>query len=176
MYPPTHQQSTDNDLDFFISDGPSTYDHTDSSIPNHTDLSTGNHTNNSGSDISTYFPPSSNAPSEVSSPVASDSDLPLLPPPGPSKPVQQSGLLKIFPIVPAAEVHATWGKRKGDNHERDKEEHGKVLHQQEEWREEKLLDLHERNRLSQQKCRRMAMNQEQDAGLRDEHGKKIQVS
>jgi len=56
----THQQPSDNDLDMIIAEDPPTPDH-----PGY-----------SGSDTSAHLPPSSNIPTEVSSAVTSDSNLP----------------------------------------------------------------------------------------------------
>ena len=50
------------------------------------------------------------------------------------------------------------------------------MHQEEEWKQEKLLDMRGRNRLSQQKRRKKIQEQEIEAGIRDEDGKKVQVS
>ena len=82
--------------------------------------------------------------------MTSDSDYPP-PSPHPSKPPQQAGLLNFFSVIPSGEAHATWAKRKRDNQEKDEEEHGKIMQQQQEWREEKHRKLHARNRVSQQK-------------------------
>ena len=175
MHPPDHQQPVDNNPDPVTTDDPSAYDYSDSFIHDHTSLSTYDHTNHSGSDISIY-PLSSGVPSEVSSAVASDSDLPPLPPSKPSKPVQQTGLLNFFSVIPGDEAHAAWGKRKRDNQERDKEERTRVMHQEEEWKQEKLLDMCGCNCLSQQKCHEKIQKQEIEAGIQDEDGKKVQVS
>ena len=75
-----------------------------------------------------------------------------------------------------ADTHAAWGKRKRDNWERDEEEHTRVMHQEGEWKQEKLLDMHGCNRLSQQKRRKKIQEQEIEAGIQDEDGKKVQVS
>jgi len=133
------------------------------------------HSNHSYSDIATHPPPTSNAPTEVSSPVVSDSDLPP-PQTQPSKPIQQTGLLNFFPIIPADEAYATWRKRKRDNLERDEEERAEIMQEEKEWREEKLVDVRERNLLSQQKHRRRIKDQEIQAGIRDKDGKKLPVS
>jgi hypothetical protein len=79
------------------------------------------HSNYSNSDISTHPPPSSNAPTEISSAVASDSDL-LLPQTKSSKPIKQTGLLNFFSVILGDEAHAMWGKRKRVNLERDEEQ------------------------------------------------------
>ena len=122
-----------------------------------------------------HLPPSSGVSSEVGSAVTSYSDLPP-PPPKSSKPVQQTGLLNFFSAIPGAKAHAAWGKRKRDNQERDEEDRTKVMHQQEKWKQEKLLDIHNNNCLSQQKHHRKIQKQEVEAGIRDESGKKLQVS
>ena len=70
--------SAENDLDPFVIDGPSIHDHNNSFIHEYTDPSIYGHADYSGSDISTYLPPSSNVQTEVSSAVTSDSDLPPL--------------------------------------------------------------------------------------------------
>ena len=110
---------------------PSTHDHTDSSIYGCADPSAYNHTDYSGSDIPIHPPLSSNAQTELSSAVTSDSDLPA------PKPVRQAGLLNFFSAIPADEAHAAWSKRKRDNRERDEEECAKIIHQEEEWRKAK---------------------------------------
>ena len=156
----THQQSADGDLDMIITEDPSTPDHTNSPVYNHSDYS--------GSDIPPHLPLSSNMPTEVSSAIASDSDLP--PPP------VQTNLLKFFSAVPADEAYSTWAKRKRDIQERDKEEHVEVVRQQEEWREKKCQKLRDRNRLSQQKHRKKIKNQEQKAGIQNEGQKQLPVS
>jgi hypothetical protein len=122
MHSPTHQQSTGNDLDMIIAEGPSIPNHTDSLIYDHFNSSVNDHLDYSGSDLSAYLPPSSGVPTEVSSAMASDSDLP--PPP-----VKQTQLLNFFSTVPADEAYTKWAKRKRDNQERDKEERTKVMHQ-----------------------------------------------
>ena len=114
-------------------------------------------------------------PSEVSSAVTSDSDLPP-PPSKSSKPVRQTGLLNFFSVIPGDEAHAAWGKRKRDNQEADEEKRAKVKHQEEEWKQENLQDMRKRNRLSQQKHRKKIQMQEIEAGIRDESGKKLEVS
>jgi len=170
-------------MDQFIIDDPSIHDHTDSSAHNHIDSSIHDwtnpsvysHTDYSGSDISAYLPPSSNAATEVSSAVPSDSDLP--PPPLQStKPMQQTGLHNFFSVVPADEAHAAWGKRKRDNQGRDEEERAEIKCQEEEWREEKRQKRSDDNRIAQQKHHRMVEKQEQKAGTRDKDGIKLPVS
>jgi biopolymer transport protein ExbD len=180
MHLSDHQQPIDDNLDLITTDDPSAYEYTDSPIHDHTSLSVYGHTDYSGSDRSIHLPPSSGVPSEVSSAVTSDSDLPPPPPPSPppksSKPVQQTGLLNFFSAVPRDEVHAAWGKRKRDNWERDEEARIEVTRKQEKWKQEKLSDIREGNRLSQQKRRKKIQKQEIKAGMRDEDGKKVQVS
>lgn len=173
------QQPTDDDLDPMATDDPAAYDYSDSSIHDNSELSAHDYTDQSVSGISAHFPPSSGMPSEVSSAVTSDSDLPPLPSPAPfksSKPAKQTGLLNFFPTVSAGEVHAAWGKRKRENQERDEKERAEVMRQEEEWKQEKLSDVRERNRLSQQKRRKRIHGQEMKTGIRNEDGKKSQVS
>ena len=121
-------------------------------------------------------------PSEVSSAVALDSDLPPPPPPPPpppsksSRPAQQTGLLNFFSVIPREEAHAIWGKRKRENQERDEEERAKILYQEEEWKQERLLDIRGHNHLSQQKHHKKIQRQEIEAGMWNEDGKKLQAS
>lgn len=169
MDSPIPQESANNDLDIIITDDP-VHDYA-SSIHNHTSPSA----YHSGSDISAHLPPSSHVSTGASSAVSSDLDV--LPPSSDFlKPVQQTGLLNFFSIVPADEVHAAWGKRKRDNRERDEKEHAETMRQEEEWREEKRQKLRERNRLSQQKHRSKAKSQNQTAGIQDKSGRRSMVS
>ena len=159
-----HQQSMDDDYDLSIDTdpsihdhtNPSAHDHTDSSIHGYPDPSAYNHTNYSGSDISIHPPLSSNAQTELSSAVTSDSDLP------PPKPVQQAGLLNFFSAIPADEAHAAWSKRKRDNRERDEEERAEIMQQEEEWREAKRQKRREQNRISQQNHRNKVKSHKQN--------------
>ena len=57
--------------------------------------------------------------------------------------------------------------------ERDDEQRNKIMLQEEKWKEEKHLDIHERNLISQQKCLKRIYKEEIKAGIRDESGKKI---
>ena len=139
-------------------------DHTDSSIYDQTNSSACDHPNYSGSDIAAYLPPTSNPPTEVSSAMTSDSDLPP-PLPHSSKPSKQAGLLNYFSAIPSNEAHATWAKRKRDNQEGDKEKRAKLMQQEEEWREEKRQKLRNRNRINQQRHRKKAMDQESEADM-----------
>lgn len=122
IYSPIHQQPTDDDQDIFISDNNYIPDHTDSSMYNQTNSSAFDQTNPSaddypnysGSDVSTSLPLASDPPTEASSAMPSDSDLP---PPSlhPSKPPRQADLLNSFSVIPSGEAHTTWTKRKRDN-------------------------------------------------------------
>ena len=169
-----HQQSTEDDMDVSITDGLSVPDYTDSSIPDHTNSSAYHPSDYSGSD-SAYLHQPSNVPTEVSSAVTSDSDLP---PPsfGSFKKTKQTGLLNFFSAIPADEAHAVWSKRKRDNQGRDEEERTEAKHQEEEWRETKRQKQRDNNRLSQQKHRKKIKNQEKKAGIQDESGKNLPVS
>jgi len=175
IHPPDYQQHTDSDLDPITTDDHSAYEYTDSSIYGHTSLSVQDYTNYSGSDVSAHLPPSSGVPSEVSSAVTSDSDLPP-PPHKPAKPVRQTGLLNFYSVIPGGEAHAAWGKRKRDNQEKDEKERAEITLQEGRWKQKKLLDTREHNRLSQQKHRKKIWEQEVKTGVRDEDGKKLQVS
>ena len=87
-----HSQLTDDDSDLMITDDPMIYPHSDSSahdpadqselstydLADQSDLSVYDYADQSGSGISTHPPPSSGIPSEVSSAVNSDSELPPL--------------------------------------------------------------------------------------------------
>ena len=128
-----------------VVDDPSTYDYTDSSIHDHSEPSACDYTDQSGSGVGTHLPPSSGMPSEVSSAVASDSDLLPLPPSKSLKPIKQLGLSNFFTPISAGEAHAAWGKRKRGAQERDEEERAENMHQEEEWKKEKLSDIRERN-------------------------------
>jgi hypothetical protein len=145
----------------YTSDDPPTYDYDYSSYSN--------------SDISTHPPPSSNAPTEISSAVASDSDL-LPPQTKSSKPIKQTGLLNFFPVIPGDEAHAMWGKRKRANLERDGEQRAETIRKEGKWKEQKLTHLRERNSVSQQKRRKTTKAQEIQAGIRDKDGNKLPVS
>lgn len=174
-----HQQYSDGDLDPIIIDDPATYDYTNSSAYDYSELSAYNHADQSGSDISGQLPLSSGVPSEVSSAVTSDSDLPPPPPSLPSKslkPVQQTGLLNFFSVVPGHEAHATWGKNKRKNRERDEEERAEIRRDEEKRKQEKVLVRRKNNNLAQQKHRKRIHDQEIKNGIRDEDGKKFQVS
>jgi hypothetical protein len=158
-----HQQSTSDGMeDISFASDPPTCDY--------------NHSNYSNSDITTHLPPSSNAPTEVSSAVASDSELLLPPKTQSSKPTKKPGLLNFFPVIPADEAHAAWGKRKRANFERDEEERAEIMRKEEKQKEEKLADLRERNLVSQRKRRRKVKDQEVRVGVRDKDGKKLPVS
>jgi hypothetical protein len=61
------------------------------------------------------------------------------------------------------------------NKDRDEEEHAETMRQEKEWKQEKLQVRQAQNRLSQQKRRKRIKNQEIQAGVQDEDGKKIQV-
>jgi hypothetical protein len=159
-----------------VTDDPTTYDYTDSSIYDNSELSGCEYTDQSGPGISSHLPPSSGVASEVSSAVTSDSDLPPVPPFKSSKPTQKSSLLNYFAPTSAAEAHAVWGKRKRENQDRDEEKHAEVRRKEEKWKQKKASDMRERNRLSQQKCREKILGQEINVGIRDKDGKKIQVS
>jgi hypothetical protein len=145
----------------YTSDDPPTYDYDYSSYSN--------------SDISTHPPPSSNAPTEISSAVASDSDL-LPPQTKSSKQIKQTGLLNFFPVIPGDEAHAMWGKRKRANLERDEEQRAETIRKEGKWKEQKLTHLRERNSVSQQKRRKTTKAQEIQAGIRDKDGNKLPVS
>ena len=148
-----HQQSSGDDIDMVITKDPS--------IPDHSGYS--------GSDTSAHLPPSSNIPTEVSSAVASDSDLPPLP-------TKQTGLLNFFSVVPGAEAYTVWAKRKRENQGKDEEEHAKVMRQEEEWRESKRQKLRDRKRLNQQNHRKKVMDQERKASMKDEGQEQPPVS
>ena len=64
-----------------------------------------------------------------------------------------------------------WRKRK-----RGEEEHARVQHQEEEWKNEKLEKLCDRNHLAQQKRRKKLKTQEIEAGIQNKDGKKLPVS
>ena len=149
----THQQPSDNDLDMIIAEDPPTPDH-----PGY-----------SGSDTSAHLPPSSNIPTEVSSAVTSDSDLPPLP-------NKQTGLLNFFSVVPGDEAYTVWAKRKRDNRGKDEEERAKVMHQEEELRESKHQKLRDRKRLNQQEHRKRVRNQEENASMENEGQEQPPVS
>lgn len=186
-----HYQLTDDDLDPMVTDDLITHDHSDSSIyyqsefsvydlADQSELSAHDYTDHSGSGISAYLPPSSGAPSEVSSDVASESDLP--PPQLPaaskssSKPKQQTGLQDFFPTMPADEVHAAWSERKRKNREKDEENRAEVEYKEGKWKERKLTIQRERNLISQRKHRKKVREGEIRSGIRDKDGKKVQVN
>ena len=50
------------------------------------------------------------------------------------------------------------------------------MREEEEWKQEKLLDICDCNCLSQQKRQKKIKNQEIEAGIWNEDGKKLQVS
>lgn len=153
---------TDDDSDLMITDDPMIYPHSDSSahdpadqselstydLADQSDLSVYDYADQSGSGISTHPPPSSGIPSEVSSAVNSDSELPPLSLKS-SKPMQQTGLLNFFSPIPADQAHAAWSEKKRKYRERDDEQRNKIMLQEEKWKEEKRLDIHERNLISQ---------------------------
>lgn len=151
---PAQQQSIGNDSDMIIVDDLSTYSGSDYT----------------GSGLGVSLPPSSEMPTELSSAVVSDSDPPLPSSSKSLKPVQQSGLLNFFPIIPADEAHTAWSKRKRDNQDRDEEERAEVTRQQEGWKEKKLQTNRERNRLAQQKHRKKVKEQ------KGADGEKVPVS
>ena len=147
-------------------------DHTDHSghdCPNHFLHS---HTDCSGFDSVTYPPPSSNAPTDISSAVTSDSELLHLPQPRSSKLKQQSGLLNFFSVAPAENSYSIWRKRKRDNQERDGKEHAETTCQEKEWKEEEAEKLCKQKCLNQQAHREKVKAKEVKAGLRDKDGKK----
>jgi hypothetical protein len=143
-------------LDLIVTDNPTTCDYTDSSTHNNSELSGCEYTDQSGPGISSHLPP--------------------VPPFKSSKPIQKSSLLNFFALTSAAEVHAIWEKRKRENQDRDKEKHAEVRHKEEKWKQKKASDMHECNRLSQQKYHEKIHGQEINAGIWDKDGKKIQVS
>jgi hypothetical protein len=169
----------DEDVDPIITNNPTFHDITDSQTYDYSEPSAFNCTEQSGSGISAHPPPSSGGPSEVNSAVTSDSDLPPPPPLPlfkPSKSIKQTGLSSFFSTIPAEQANAAWGKRKRENREMEDEKRAKVKRREEEWKEEKLLEKREGNRLSQQKRRDKIKQQEVKAGIRGDDGKKLQVS
>ena len=165
----------DEHSDLMITDDPTTYDCSDSSIYEYSGLSVCDDDNQSGSGLSTHLPPSSGISSGFSSGITSDSDPPPPPQPKPSKQVHQTGLHSFFSVIPADEAHAMWREKKRKNRDRDEEERTRIMHQEQEWKQEKLQVRQDNNRISQQKRRKRIMGQEIQAGIRDQDGKKVQV-
>ena len=165
----------DETMDSMITDNLSTHDFSDnSSIYDYSEPSTYYNTEHPGPGISLDLPPSSGVSSGVSSGITSDSDLPP-PPSKPSKPVHQTGLLNFFSAIPADKAHATWSEKKRKNRDRDEEVAADTKCREKKQKEHKLQVSREKNRLSQQKHRMRIQDEEINAGIRDEDGKKIQV-
>jgi len=101
-------------------------------------------------DLSMDQPLSSAFPSETSSALASDSDLP---PPSSIVATKQTGLFDFFSKIPSGESHARWQKRKQDNEDRDRNEYEEKKKKGEAEKLYKLTDKCARNRLSQAKHR-----------------------
>ena len=185
--PPT-QQETVNPLPHFslhtfqmeelTTPNPSTSDHAEDP-PNYPtfdfDLITedlGN-TPSSGTDIydSPMDQPLSSAfPSETSSALASDSDLP---PPSSIVATKQTGLFDFFSKIPSGESHARWQKRKRDNEDRDKNEYEERKKKGEAEKLQKLTNKRARNRVSQAKHR--LRNQKDKAKLQVDTGQDSSV-
>ena len=157
------------------SDDPSTHDCTESSICEYSEHFVDDDTNQSGSDLN-YLPPSSGISSGVSSAVTSDSDLPIPQPLKSSVPVYQTGLHNFFSVIPADVAHTAWKAKKRKNRDKDEEERIEHMRQEEEWKQERLQVRKENNRLAQQMRREKIKAQEIQTGMRDQDGKKNQVS
>jgi hypothetical protein len=137
-------------------------------------------------DSDIYYPPSSVVPSEASSAITSESDLPSaiasepdLPLPliktQKSIPKVQSGIHNFFQILSKDEIQAIQAKRKradSDDEVRKAENVRKI----ERKREKKLAHRREGNRIAQQKCREKAVKVEIQSGIRDAAGNLVQVS
>jgi hypothetical protein len=95
-------------------------------------------------------PPPSILPSEASSALASDSDLPS---PSSTKAKKQTDLHSFFLKMPGDELHAKWGKRKRDNEDRDREESAKQKQKAEAQKLHKQAKTRANNKVSQRKRR-----------------------
>lgn len=96
------------------------------------------------------LPPTSAFPSETTSAVASDSEIPALPS---AKAKQQTGLHDFFQKVPSEQLFASWRKRKRDNEERDKEEYLERKKNEEEEQLRKKARRRKQNQIAQRKRR-----------------------
>ena len=101
-------------------------------------------------DLLVNQPPPSILPSEASSPLVSDSDLPPLPP---IKAIKQTNLLNFFSKTPSTEHHTKWQKRKRDNKDKDREELAKRKQKGEAEKLHNLENKRAKNRVSQKKRR-----------------------
>jgi hypothetical protein len=95
-------------------------------------------------------PLSSAFPSETSSALASDSDLP---PPSSTVATKQTGLLDFFLKIPGEEAHTRWQKRKRDNEDKDRKEYEERKQKGEAEKLYKLTNKRARNQISQAKHR-----------------------
>jgi len=115
-------------------------------------------------------PLSSAFPSETSSALASDSDLP---PPSSIVATKQTGLFDFFSKIPPGESHARWQKRKRDNEDRDQNEYEERKKKGEAEKLQKLTNKRTRNRVSQAKHR--LRNQKDKAKLQVDIGQDSSV-
>ena len=138
------------------------------------------------SDSDSFYPPSSAVPSETSSAVVSESDLPSAVasesdlPPQPKNRLSmsktQTGIHSFFRVLTADEAKAARAKRKWTNSEEEEADRAKRRQKEENQREKKLAVRRKQNTISQQKSRKKALVAEIQAGKRDIDGKLIKVS
>ena len=143
-----------------------------------------NYSASGDSDSEMFYPPSSGGPSEASSAMVSESDLPSAVASEADLPLQsnlhpvskkQAGIRDFFRALTEDEVEAVQTKRKRTDS--DVEADRAVRRQKEEQtKEKKLSRRREGNRLAQQKHRRKLAAIDIKTGVRDSDGKRIQVS
>ena len=112
-------------------------------------------------------------PSEADSAPASESDLLPL---SSVKVTKQTGLLDFFSKMPVEEAQAKWQKRKQDNEERDREEYEERKRKDEVKRLHKQAHRREQNRLSQQKRRVRIKKDQAKVPLQDDMEQDSSVS
>ena len=154
------------------------------------------HSTPNDSDSDVFYPPSSAVPSETSSAVVSESDLPsaaasesdfpsavasesdlLLQPQSRSSGSKiQTGIHAFFRVLPEDEIQALRAKRKQANSEAEEADRAKRRQKEKEEREQKLIVRREQNRIAQQKHWRKVVVADIQAGVQGEDGKMIQVS
>jgi hypothetical protein len=140
----------------------------------------------SNSDSDTFYPPSSAVPSEASSAVvsesdlpsavASESDLPLRPQLRQSVSKTQTGIHAFFQVLSEDEIQAARAKRKRANSEEEEADRTGRRWREEKQRDRKLAVRWDQNRVAQQKHRKKAVVVDIQTGVRDSDGKLTQVS
>lgn len=132
-----------------------------------------------------FYPPPSGVPSEASSAVVSESDLPsaavsdsdlLFPPKGLSAHKKQAGIQEFFRVLSEDEVQAAQAKRKWVDSEEEEADRAQRRKKEEKQKQKKLNSRRENNRLAQQKHRRKLVEIDIEKGVRNSEGELIQVS